>query len=234
MTHQTTRAGQLGTMAWALALIGGGTWGLAWAGQPPAPGDGHGASGDPAAPLYGVSLMAVRPPKARQFAVHDLITIVVDETSRQEAQQSLKTDKKAEMDATLDAVLDPRELLELRLRRGNLSGLRLLDVGANNKFDAKGTYQRSDRFSMKIQARVIEVKPNGTLLLEARKVIDKDGESVTTVLSGLCRPEDVTANNTVFSSQLAELTIVSRSEGQVKDAARKGLITRVLETLFAF
>jgi flagellar L-ring protein precursor FlgH len=179
-------------------------------------------------------MIAVPPPRPRSFKTHDLVTIVVDEASTQTADQSLKTDKKYNVNASLNSIIDPWELLELRLRAGGINDLKLLEAVANQKFDGKGNYNRSDRLSMKIQAEIIDVKPNGVLVLEARKHLDKNGETQSTILCGSCRQDDITKNNTVFSSQLANLTLVTKSEGQVNDAGRKGLIPRVLEAVFAF
>jgi flagellar L-ring protein FlgH len=184
--------------------------------------------------LHEASLLAIEPPRPREFQRHGLITIIVDEVSRQQAEQSLKTDKTFGMDASLNAVIDPWELLEARLRQSDIDRLKLIDAAAKQRFDGKGRYERNDRFTMKIQATIIDVKPNGVLVLEARKTIDKNGEITTTVLSGMCRQEDITGNNSVFSSQLADLMLISRQEGQVDQAGRKGLIPRVLETVFAF
>lgn len=188
----------------------------------------------PGLSLAQTSLLAIEPPKAPEYHKHDQVTIIVDEVSRQEAEQTLKTDKSYGIDASLNAVLDPWELLETRLRQADIDRLRLIDAAAKQKFDGKGKYQRNDRFTMKIQAEIIDVKPNGVLVLEARKTIDKNGEITTTVLSGSCRQEDITSNNSIFSSQMANLMLVSREEGQVDKAGRKGLIPRVLETISAF
>lgn len=185
-------------------------------------------------PLQGVSLFTVRPPKPREFKIHDLVTILVEESSQQTADQSLKTDKKYDLESSLNGVIDPWKLLELQLRAGDLTNLKLIDAVSNQKFDGKGSFQRNDRLSMKIQAEIIDVKPNGTLVLEARKTIDKNKETQATVLTGVCRQQDVTENNTVLSSQLASLNLVTRNEGQVNETAKKGLVPRVLEALFAF
>jgi flagellar L-ring protein precursor FlgH len=179
-------------------------------------------------------MFAVQPPKQRQYKAHDLVSILIEETSKQSADQSLKTDKKYDSSVTLNSFIDLMALYELQLRQGNLSNEKLLDISADNKFDGKGTFARNDKFSMKIEAEIIDVKPNGLLVLEAKKVIDKDGETQTTILSGNCRPEDVTTNNTVLSTQLANLTLVSRNEGHVHDAGKKGLIPRVLDAVFSF
>ena len=105
---------------------------------------------------------------------------------------------------------------------------------AEREFSGEGDYERKDRFSARIAATVLEVKPNGTLVLEAVKRIAKDSEIQTIVLSGLVREDDITGQNTVLSSQMANLDITSRHEGQVRDAAKKGIITEVLDAIFSF
>ena len=204
--------------------------------QPPAPlplGAESQAFSAPS-PLYGVSMISVPPPRPRAYKTHDQVTIIVDEASTQQADQHLKTDKKYNNNATLNAIIDPWELLELRLQASSIENLKLIDLIANQKFDGKGNYNRTDRLSMKIQAEIIDVKPNGVLVLEARKLLDKNGETQSTILSGSCRQDDITKSNTIFSSQLANLTLVTKSEGHVNDAGKKGFIPRVLEAVFNF
>lgn len=202
--------------------------------QPPPPPIGEDEVYDPAAPLYAMSLFAVEPPQPRSYRVHDQVTIIIDETTRQQAEQSLKTEKEYDIQAALAKFPSIRNLLEFQLTNGDDSSLAELDLTAQNDFNGKGTYKRNDRFNAKITAEIIDVKPNGTLVLEARKEISKDEEVQLLMLSGVCRRDDVTDANTVLSSQLANLTLISRNEGQVKDSATKGLIPRVLEFLFAF
>ncbi|KAA0216302.1 MAG: flagellar basal body L-ring protein FlgH [Leptolyngbya sp. PLA3] len=180
------------------------------------------------------SMLYVHPPEPRTYMAHDLITIIVDETSKQEASQSLDTKKEATADMTVKSIIDPWELLELRLREGSLSNQSLVGTNFNQEFKGEGDYERSDRFSAKITAEVIEVKPNGTLVLQATKVIQKDKEIQTLVLSGLVRQEDVTDRNTILSSQMANLSLNVKNEGDVRSAAEKGLLTRVLEAVFSF
>lgn len=189
---------------------------------------------DPQADLREKSMLFFEPPPPRTFAKHDIITIIVDESSRQSSSQSLDTSKEYDTKATMRGLLDPLELLELRLAAGNISNLDLVDYQAEREFAGEGDYERSDRFSARISARVLEVKPNGTLVLEARTFIKTDDEETTLVLAGIARPDDVTTQNTVRSSQLANLTVVRENVGDVASAAEKGVITRVLDAIFAF
>lgn len=189
---------------------------------------------DPSGALRMSSLMFVEPPKPREFQRHGQITIIIDETSRASSKQTLDTKKDYDNNASMTEFPSLEHLLELQLQNGDTTDPAKLAVKSKNKFKGEGEYDRSDRFNAKITAEIIDVKPNGTLVLEARKSIIKDKEVQTLVLSGRCRGEDVTTANTVLSSQLADLTVVQHNEGQVKDTATKGLIPRVLEALFNF
>ena len=192
-------------------------------------------SNQPAMLLEDISMYFIEAPETRTIQKHDIITIIIDENSSQVSSQKLETEKESKSKASVDAMIDLFQLLELRVRQGDTaSGTNLVDFTSKREFTGEGDYERKDRFSARIAAIVLEVKPNGTLVLQATKRIAKDKEISVLVLSGLARDEDVTAENTILSSQLADLNIILENEGDLKKAAEKGLITRVLDTVFAF
>lgn len=184
--------------------------------------------------LRGASLYFVEPTKPPTYKTHDLITIIVDESSQQTSKQTLDTKKDYDLSATVQAFLDLQRGLEGDLVDGVGSTFEPINIKSKNKLKNEGTYDRSDRFQAKITAEIIDVKPNGTLVLEARKTRQTDEEIQTIVLSGTARQHDITSSNTVLSSQLADLTLVQMNEGQVKETASKGWIPRVLEAIFSF
>ncbi len=184
--------------------------------------------------LRATSMYLVDPPEPRVFRVHDLITVIINETSKASSDQSLDTTKETKNKDTLRSLLDPMQLLQLRLRGGDISSLGLMDLKVKHEFKGDGKYDRKDKFSAQIAAEVIDVKPNGNLVLQAKKSIVMDGEKKLLVLSGLARQEDITDANTVLSSQLADLRIDVQHEGELRRSAEKGLLTRVLDTLFNF
>ncbi|MDX2118229.1 MAG: flagellar basal body L-ring protein FlgH [Planctomycetota bacterium] len=189
---------------------------------------------DENAELKVASYFFIEPPKAKVFQKHDLITILVEENSRQSSKQALDAKKDYTLTEAIKQFPDLAQLLEARLQAGERNPIASLDLSSKNQFKGDGTYTRSDKFSAKITATVIDVKPNGTVVIEARKTIQNNEESQTIILSGTCRSEDVTSSNTVLSSQLADLQVISKTEGQVKDTATKGWIPRVLEAIFNF
>lgn len=188
----------------------------------------------PAVLLEEVSLHFIPEPEVRVIKKHDIITIIIDENSSQTSSQKLETEKETSSNANISAMIDWLQLLELRVRQGDITDTELIDLSTSREFNGEGDYEREDRFSARISAKVLEVKPNGTLVLEATKRIARDAEVSVLVLSGLAREEDITVQNTILSSQLADLNIILENEGDLKEASKKGLITRVLDTIFAF
>ncbi len=188
----------------------------------------------PTDPLFTHSLIAVKPPEPKSYKMHDLVTIVIDESSSQQAEQTLETNKKYDLAAALSQFPSLRNLLELQLVSGDDTSGAKVGLTSDHKFSGDGKFERKDRFTARITARVIDVKPNGVLVLEARKHVARNEEVQAILISGEARQDDITDKNTVLSSQMADLTLVAESTGEVDKAATKGLIPRLLETLFAF
>lgn len=188
---------------------------------------------DANAALRQTSLYMVEAPKPKTIQVYDKVTIIISESSTSSSKQKLDTKKDASLNATLRQFPDLAALLDGRLESG-AGQLNAVDATAGQKFKGDGTYERSDRYTDRITATVLDVKPNGVLVLEARRTMVKDEESQMVMLTGEVRREDVTENNTVQSSQLAELTVVIQNEGDVKDTASKGWLTQFFEAVFNF
>jgi flagellar L-ring protein precursor FlgH len=214
----------------ALAAVAGSTSAQLSREPNPAPA----TAADPAATLYEFSLFAVRPPEPKEFKRHDLVTIIVNESSTQTSEQTLETSKETDGSATLGATLSIEELLNLKLENSSVSDLELLRYAAQREFEGEGEYERTDRITDRLTATVIDVKPNGVLVLEARRFTAGDEETKTFILSGNCRSEDVTEQNTIQSNQLADLKLEVHHEGNVREAARKGPLTRLFEWLLPF
>jgi len=201
---------------------------------PPPPPSGQTAA-DASEPLQGVSLTAVKAPKPREYKIHDQITIIINENSKQKSDQSLDTKKQSDVQGSLNATIDPLKLVtDGQLSQGDNNGTVLFDADANRKFKGDGSSSRDDQYTDRISAVILDVKPNGVLVLEARRVLQYDKDVKTVVVSGSCRTEDVTLQATVQSNQLAELTVVVKHDGPVGDAATKGWLTRFFEVIFPF
>ena len=104
----------------------------------------------------------------------------------------------------------------------------------NDKYETEGEREREDKFTTRITSEVIDVKPNGNLVLEATMTQEHDEDEFTVTITGTCRSEDVTADNTVLSTQLARLDVRDKSGGTLSNASKKGWIPKALDWLRPF
>ncbi|MGI9014678.1 MAG: flagellar basal body L-ring protein FlgH [Phycisphaerales bacterium] len=186
--------------------------------------------------LRDLSMFTVPPPRPREFALHDLVEIIVRETSNARSRQSLETDKEYEMKGAIKKFpsFNLVDLLELQLQQGSGTNRPELDLNFEKNFAGDGKYERRDDLTARVTAEVIEILPNGNLVLEARRRIQTDKEKSTIKVTGICRPEDVSATNTIISNQLHDLAVTLLNEGELKRASKKGIISRALDAIFAF
>ncbi|MEM6553697.1 MAG: flagellar basal body L-ring protein FlgH [Planctomycetota bacterium] len=185
-----------------------------------------------------MSLAVVTQPEPTLYRVNDLITIIVRESFESSSDQQLDTEKEVNVEGEISEFprLTLSDLADFQLVPNTFpNGRPALGVDFSNEFEGSGSASRRDTMTGRITARVIDVKPNGTLVLEARKFTQNNKESVSIIATGMCRAVDVSpADNTILSSDLYDLHIVQNSEGELKKATRKGLLTRILDGLFAF
>ena len=201
---------------------------------PAQPGVAQGVQPPPTGlPLKAVSLYAIEPPEPRVFRENDQITIIISERNKLERSQKLETEKNYQIDAAVQQFIDLSKMLEFRLdEQEQEDELPVIGAGFSTETDNEGSYEREDTLTARVTARVVEVKPNGVLLIEARTTTITDDEVQTITLAGFCRQEDVTVANTVQSNQLYDLTLNVQHDGDVRKAAKKGLIPSFFDAIF--
>ncbi|HXL04318.1 MAG TPA: flagellar basal body L-ring protein FlgH [Bacillota bacterium] len=113
---------------------------------------------------------------------------------------------------------------------GVLSFVPAVGLNANTNFKGQGATSRSGDLVAKMTARVVEVLPDGTLRIEGIQGLVINNEKQNIVISGLVRPEDVKADNTVLSTHVGCAEI--RYEGML-DAEQKTGLVGFLQRFFA-
>ncbi|HZN68356.1 MAG TPA: flagellar basal body L-ring protein FlgH [Tepidisphaeraceae bacterium] len=186
------------------------------------------------ATLADVSFHAVPEPEPRTLRKHDQVTIIVREESEFSSKGSSEFKKEAEFEARLE------EFIALSARNWEIEGggiggpVPSIRATGKRDFKGEGSVDRSDSLTTRVQAEVVDVKPNGTLVLQARSRIKTDDEERVFVLTGVCRVEDVSADNTILSTQLYDKNIEQRSNGTVRNASRRGWLSHLLDAISPF
>ena len=186
------------------------------------------------AKLSQVSYFAVPEPEPKTLKKHDLVTIIVREESELSSKGSNDFKKNAQLQAQVN------QFIKLKLDKGSIYGLPTptaqpgVDLTGNRTFKGEGEVDRSDSFTARITAEVVDVKPNGTLVLQARKRIKTDEEEQQFILTGICRVEDVTGDNSVLSTQLHDLELQKNHKGDVRSATQRGTLPKLLDFINPF
>jgi hypothetical protein len=124
-----------------------------------------------------------------------------------------------------------------RIDRRILGGLAVLAAAvviAARAARAVGQINNAERITTRIAVRVVDTLPNGNLLIEGRRQTKISGETTDAILRGTVRTEDITAQNTIFSYNIADASIHYLSKGVVSDSQRKGWFLRIWDKVTPF
>jgi len=154
----------------------------------------------------------------RARRVGDIVTIIVTESSKASKSSATETSKASGSNGSLSDLF-------------GLSGLPVkMGVNAGSDYSGSGSTTRSGSMEATISAFVKQVLPNRSLVLEGTRQVTVNDDVQTITVSGIVRPEDVRADNTVLSMYIADARIEYMGEGPT--AQRPGIVTRILQTPF--
>ncbi len=159
-------------------------------------------------------------PNARR--VNDLVTIRVVESLSATGSAVSNVSKKSNADVSIPL---PQTWMDMTLNR-------IVPMSAETKFDGSGGTTRTTELTATMTARVMEVLPNGDLVVQGVREVDINGDRNLVVLSGVVRPLDVLPGNIVPSSRIGQLRISSLSQGLIKDSLTPGYLIRLLNKIF--
>jgi len=167
----------------------------------------------------------------KAFAIGDILTIVVQESSTASKDNSTKTSKQSDVDAALTTFLYSPAASGLLTHHGQMPALQYSD---KHDFTGGGTINNNEQIVAKVAVKVVDVLPNQQLVIEGTRQTSFGGESQNIVLRGTVRVDDIAANNTVFSYNVADAKITFVNKGAVTDSQRKGWFTKLWEVLTPF
>ncbi len=105
---------------------------------------------------------------------------------------------------------------------------------STSSFDGSGDTSREGKLIGTITAKVVEVMPNGTLVLESRKDTTINKEKQTLVLRGMIRPDDILPDNTILSSYVADAQIYYVGQGVLQEKQSPGWLSRIMDQVWPF
>lgn len=163
----------------------------------------------------------------RSTGVGDIITIIVQENTTAAKNNETKTERQSSLTSAITSFLYPGFL-------AHSGSMPSAGYNSDAKHDGTGAINNSESIIAHIAVQVVDVLPNHNLVVEGKRETSFSGEKQTIVLHGVVRPDDVTADNTVLSYNVADATIQIIGKGTVSDSQNKGWFTRILDKVNPF
>jgi len=111
----------------------------------------------------------------------------------------------------------------------------LLNGASSHSLDGKGASSMSSNVSVNFAAQILEVLPNGILVVQAARDITLGNDRQTILLRGLVRPGDLAPDNSISSTSVANLEVEIKGKGAVAEASRQpNIVVRLLLRFFTF
>ena len=109
-----------------------------------------------------------------------------------------------------------------------------LTAGANQSFSGAGTAAQTNTLTGSMTVTIIKVLPNGNLEIKGQKKLVLNDGSEYLRLSGIIRPEDISASNTIASSNIADARITYTNAGVYADSTQPGWLSKILRQVTPF
>jgi len=163
----------------------------------------------------------------KAYRVGDIVTVVLDEsldadtTTKNTASRKTKTD-----------VLSPLQIA----RWGSPGGILSTDIQEENEVSSTGSgvIDQSATFKGTMTAQVVEVYPNGNLLIRGEKIVNFSSGSEVVQVKGIIRPQDIQPDNTVQSKRLASAQITYKGVGPNANVQQMPWGTNLLLSIWPF
>ena len=164
--------------------------------------------------------------------VGDLITIQISEQTTTLVRAGTDTSRSSSINTGVSSMLGlEQKLFDLY---PELGGSINITAEAGNEFVGDGQTSREGMLEGQLTCKVVEVRPNGNLVIFGWKEVRSNKETQYLSLSGMVRPQDIKANNTLQSHLIAEARIEYTGSGVVADKQSPGFGTRIVDHVWPF
>jgi flagellar L-ring protein FlgH len=163
----------------------------------------------------------------RAMRPNDLISVVVSENLAASTDGTVKNQRASTANSGISGLIGT-------LHAGNALQ-NLINRSSANSLNAQGASATNSSLSTTFGGQVIEVLPNGMLVIEAARQVEFSQQTQTIVLRGLVRPEDISQQNQVLSTAISSLELEVKGKGIVNDYTRRqNPLVRWLQQILVF
>lgn len=164
---------------------------------------------------------------AKARYVGDLLKINIAESTNSAQQGSVQTSRTLTASSSLAALLGATSATS---RAQNL-----FSPNSSQVLNGKGQTALSTSLTTTLAANVVEVLPNGILVIEARRDVEVSNQRDTMILRGVIRREDLSPANVVSSTAISHLEVSLKGNGVISEGTRPpNVVVRIMLRVFGF
>ncbi|MGB0697696.1 MAG: flagellar basal body L-ring protein FlgH [Rhodospirillaceae bacterium] len=170
----------------------------------------------------------------RAGEVGDILTVVVNiDNERAQLNSSIERTRANEETAQLPGFLGFEGQLD-KILPDAVNPAALTNFGSNSNHGGTGAITRDETVQVRLAAVVLQILPNGNLVIAGKQEVRINGELRELTVSGAIRPQDISSSNTVAYDQIAEARISYGGRGTVSDMVEPRYGQQIYDILFPF
>jgi flagellar L-ring protein precursor FlgH len=167
----------------------------------------------------------------RAHRVGDILTVMVTVDDRAKISNSTNRSRASSNSAGMGGLFGSAVD---NLSGGTIDPSAAIDLSSGTNDTGAGSVNRSEALQTSIAAVITQVLPNGNLVIEGRQEVRVNFEVRDLIVSGIVRPSDIQANNTIASTKIAEARISYGGRGQITDVQQPRYGQQVLDAILPF
>lgn len=141
----------------------------------------------------------------------DLLTVIVRESHDIKLGEDFDRSRASSLDMKLS---------NFDVKPNAFNTLPAFSGSSSESFKGSADYDKTGKFEARLTVTVVDVLPNGNLVVAGKRILRADGETKTIRVAGVVRPRDVTSSNTILSEQVANARVSFQGKGDVDRATR--------------
>ncbi len=170
--------------------------------------------------------------KARN--VGDIVTVTISEKASATKEATTTTGKSSSYSAGIPNLLGLENSDFINDSNDHINLSNLVSASVNNSFDGSGKTVRSDNLSASLTTQVVGKYPNGNLKIRGGKEVMVNNEVQIIYITGIIRPVDITAANSVDSEKILNARISYTGKGVISDKQKVGWLGRAMDVVWPF
>ena len=166
----------------------------------------------------------------RAHQVGDILTVTVNITDKAVIANETQRSRENKEDSGIDNFFGKSKVPLMNAAVPT----RIFTADSSSSSDGKGSVNRNETLTTNVAGVVMQVLPNGNLVIEGKQEIRVNFEIRELIVAGIVRPEDIQSDNTIDSSKIAQARIAYGGRGQLTDVQQQRYGQQVLDVLLPF